>query len=325
MPTEAIDNRLKRILFVSYLLIIIVVGAIGILHFVQSPGDIPTRFYVYGIYTIILMVIGALFGRGSKRLIVRHPGDWQRDKRNVSISEYKEIAQAHAGAYSEIYNDFDSAGPCCFTMLAPFLLMLGLTSLISDEIPQSYWFTLDAILLVPIVYLFFGLISYKIGYHSVGFGTGDFYTAPDETSLDFAEVLSDVPGLRVRALIDIGVRAEDIVLFGTEWRALVDDLPDTTYVKLQVGEIYIYPYPYLVGVIYRGPSVEERTEDFQLDTRFPAIVEYSNDREATILVARYDIPSEDSELEHEPNISHSELAKLSRALADRLKQIHSSL
>ncbi len=318
LSEDVINKRLKYTILLLYLFVVIVAVTAGVDLFLVDPSSPSIRFVVYGLYTIFLMVIGAVLGATSKTSTSKI-GVWERETRLVSIHEYETIAAKYKEDFRKLFSDFSDASGCCCTMMIPLIMLLAFASITSEEMPPEYWFTIGALLVIPIAYILFGIISYLIGYYSVKSTVSGFFTPPDDEALSFALDLSQEELLDVRALIEIGVRGEKTALFSTEWRIFVEGLPETVYMKLQVDEGFFYPYPYLVGIIEDGPYLDERTEDLELDTRFPAAIEYSTDDRVSVLVSRFDKVSVTSELKYEPNIEGHELRKLGLALAERLR------
>ncbi|TFF91454.1 hypothetical protein EU545_04040 [Candidatus Thorarchaeota archaeon] len=318
MPKSLVNYRVRHAFLVSYLLIVCTAAVLGASQLQTDPGSITVRFIIFGVIALILMVVGAIMGAVSKKRSASDIGEWNYRKSLLSIREYEKVLGRHEEDFKVFYDDTSSAGGCCCTISAAYLLYLALGIIPEGGIDASFWFTPAATLFIIIGYALLGLTSYGIGQHSVTFGVGDFFVAPDYRGLKHAKMLEDEEALYVKSLVKIGTQDDLQALFETEWRVYLDGQPDTVYIQLKVDKAHIYDYPYLVGIIVNGPDVVERTENLDIDTRFPGIVEYMSDEGVSVLVSRFDIPSDSAELEHEPNITAQEFRKLAKALARRL-------
>ncbi|MGD2072838.1 MAG: hypothetical protein PVG65_05055, partial [Candidatus Thorarchaeota archaeon] len=95
-----------------------------------------------------------------------------------------------------------------------------------------------------------------------------------------------------------------------------EDLPETAQIRVQVSHSG-FAYPYLVGTIYQGDPVKERTDKKRLRTKYTPIFEYSMDKDVVVIVARFDIPSRTSSV---PSISNQDFIALGSALTHEIKE-----
>ena len=320
MPESLISNRVRYGFLLSYLVILATGIVLGSMHLQSNPGSYTVRFVVFGIISLLLMIVGAIMGAISKKQSANHVGNWDCTTMLMSMDEYEQARKKHEADFKVFYDDMSSASGLCCTIFAPYLFYLAM-ALVEDEFDPAFWYTPGAILVIFLGYILLGLASYGIGYFSVKFGVGDFFIRPDNRSAKYAKLLDSLDTIMVKAFVKVG-RQEDLqALFEEEWRAYIPDLPDSVYIQIKVEEAYIYDYPYLVGIIVNGPTLTERTEELALETRFPAIIEYSSDTKASVLVSRFEIPSDESKLEYEPNITSREFVLLGTALAQKLREI----
>ena len=291
------------------------------MHLQSNPGGYTVRFVVFGFISLLLMIVGAILGAISKKMSANDLGEWKYTTALLAMEEYERVRREHEADFKVFYNDKSSASGLCCTMFAPYLFYLALALIEEEGFGPAFWYTPGAIIMIIIGYILLGLASYGIGYFSVKFTLDDFFIRPDDRRMKYAKILDDLDTLLVKAFVKVGKQGSLQALFEEEWRAYIPELPETVYIQVKVEEAYIYDYPYLVGIIVNGLTLAERTEELALETRFPAIIEYSSDTQASVLVARFEIPSDESKLEYEPNITQREFVLLGTALAQKLREI----
>jgi hypothetical protein len=323
MKEGLVNTRVKYGILVCYFVVLAAAVVIGAYQLQGDPGSVAVRFVVYGVTSMLLMVVGAMMGGITKKLSVSGIGEWRYRTSLLSVKEYEEALSRHEEDFKVFYDDTSNAGGCCVTLFAAYLFYVAVAVIPEGGLDPSFWFTPTATLLIVLGHSFLGLVSYVIGYFSVPFNVGEFFVAPDDRVRIRAKMLEDEKSLVVKSLVKTGERDDLQAIFETEWRVYLDGLPDTVYIQVKAEKADIYDYPYLVGIMVNGPDIVERTEHLDIGTRFPGIIEYSSDSDASVLVARFEIPSDSSELEYEPNITAQEFRKLAKALAKRLIELGS--
>ncbi|MGY5853098.1 MAG: hypothetical protein RTU92_05990, partial [Candidatus Thorarchaeota archaeon] len=308
----------NQLLFVSA---IIMTSTIGVIQLAGNLTSEFTRFMVYGAYSLVLMVISALLGVGTKRAIGFRSGKWERVTKKISIKEYTAILKKQKEDFGKFYSDAPLTGGCCMTMMVPYLMVVAFSIVPEEFVDSSFWLTPFPYILLVIIYPFFGYLCYLIGYHSVKFGIKLGFTEPVEEIYKFAKKLSSIPDLEIQVKVDVGVRESYTILYDTEFAFYIDGLSEDVYIQLKVSDSSP-EYGYLVGLIIGGPTVEERTEEVDLGTKCPIVIEYSNDPTATVLVCRFDLEAKGC---YWRKISQKNIQKLGVALIPKLRDLHSSL
>jgi hypothetical protein len=196
------------------------------------------------------------------------------------------------------------------------LATLAFFSVLYQElVGPMFGYTIDSILTVPLLQGILGFAGFLLGFRLVAIDSDEFFKPPAKgDNYEFARALAAVPYLRAGVNVELGKRSGMLTLLGAEWKIFVKDLPETIAVQVQISHSG-FAYPYLVGTIYKGPTVEKTTETLRIGTKYPAIIEYSMDDEVTVMVARFNIPSRTSSV---PSISTGDFRKLGAALAGKL-------
>ena len=315
MAKEIVDYGHSRKISAVFVVILILFIAYGLYQTLLGSADSYMIYVVYTQNSFILFVLSIIFGLGVKRAINYIPGKWEHIKKWVSFKEYEEIVDKYEAAYGNLFasTGAQSTLVCC---LIPLLTVIGVFFIIYQEfIGPLLGNTLYSILIVPLLYGIIGFVGFLIGFRSIKIDSDEFFKPPEKgDNYEFASALASVPYLRDGVNVELGEREGVLTLLDAEWKIYVKDLPETVNVKVQVSHSG-FAYPYLVGTIYKGPHVGKNTETLRIGTRYPAIIEYSMDKEVTVLVARFDIPSRTSSV---PSISTGDFRKLGATLAGKL-------
>ena len=315
MAKDIVDYGHSRKISAVFVAILITFIIYGLYQMLTNSSDPDIIFEIYALNSFILIILSIIFGLGAKRAINYIPGKWEHVKKWVSFKEYDEIVEKYEAAYGNLFaSSSDQNAFCC--CIVPLLMVVGFFSVLYQEfVGPLLGHTLDSILTVPLVYGIIGFAGFLIGFRSIKIDSDEFFKPPEKgDNYKFASALALVPYLRAGVNVELGERSGVLTLLNAEWKIYVKDLPETVTVKVQVSYSG-FAYPYLVGTIYKGPHVEKHTESLRIGTRYPALIEYSMDKEVTVMVARFDIPSRTSSV---PSISSGDFRKLGAALAGKL-------
>jgi len=269
----------------------------------------------FGIPVILLLLSGAM-GVASKRAIDYVPGEWQQQKLWASFPEYEQMVRQHEKAYGSLYAH-PAEGCTCF-ILVPVALALGGLGMIYQLYGQPLFSTvIDSAFLITIQYGIVSVLGFLVGYRIPKIDPKTFFKPPQFGDVDkFTRELANVPGVKAGMSVDLGQRGEAHIILGAECKAYVDGLPESVMIKVQISRSG-FVYPYLVGTIYKGNAFEKRSEELRLRTKYPALLEYSMDKDVAVIVARFDIPKRTNEV---PNISKGDFRILAAVLAEKLRQ-----
>ncbi|MGY5876989.1 MAG: hypothetical protein RTU30_14660 [Candidatus Thorarchaeota archaeon] len=317
---DIIDYRHARVNQLLFVFAIVMTSTIGIIQLAENLSSEFTRFMVYSVYSLVLMIISAFLGVGAKRAIGFRPGKWERVKKKISLNEYKAILKKQKIDFGKFYSEASLTGGCCITMMVPYLLVLVFATVPEEFVDESFWLTPLPLILLVFVYVIFGYLCYLIGYYSVKFGIKLGFKEPVEEVYKFAKKLSNIPDLETQVKVEVGIRESYTILYDSEFVFYIVDLSEDVYIQLKVADSSP-GYGYLVGLIIDGPTVKERTEEVDLGTKCPIVIEYSNDSNATVLVCRYDIEAKGC---YWKQISQKNIQKLGVALIPKLRELHSN-
>jgi hypothetical protein len=265
---------------------------------------------------IILLLISLGLGFGSKKAIDYIPGEWEKRKTWVSFSEYEKMSDEYEDAYGDLYAHPGDLTFCC--CIFPISIAIGVM-VYFYQLYGSGLITplLDSILLIGILYSIVSVAGFVIGFRIPQIDAKEFFKAPIKgDTYKFASELEGVPGIRAGMSVELGVRAGVQTILDAEVKSYIAGLPETVQVKVQVSHSG-FAYPYLVGTIYKGHPIASTTENHRIKTKYPALLEYSMDKDVVVIVARFDIPQRTSNV---PNISTNDFRKLAAFLATKLKE-----
>ncbi len=315
MAENIIDYGHSRKISVAFVIILLLFIGYGLVQLLTLGGQPNVIFEIYAQNTFIVAILSVIFGIGSKRSIDYIPGKWTKIKKWVNFNEYESIVEKYEESYGNLFAKPGDQSTCCCCFL-PILLALVVFSLFYQEfVGPMFGFTLDSILLVPLLYGIIGFAGFLIGFRSVKIDSDEFFKPPVKgDNFEFARSLATVPYLRAGVNVELGERGGVLTLIDSEWKIYVKDLPETIAVQVQVSHSG-FAYPYLVGTIYKGPTVKKHTETISIGTQYPAVIEYSMDDDVTVMVARFKIPSRTSSV---PSISTHDFRQLGAALAGKL-------
>lgn len=261
-----------------------------------------------------IFVIALGFGALSKRAIDYVPGEWKKQKKRVSFKEYEILSESHKEAYGHLIGDSESCGCCCACFILPVfgILIIGFLELA----PPLFTPEFDDFLFFLLLFTASASMGFFWGFKYPKIDEEVFFKIPlDSDAYSFVKALDGVTGLEVGVEAEIGTRGDSRILLGAEPKILVDGLPDTVAVKVQVSHSG-FAYPYLVGTIYKGPVVDEGTEHHNIRAKYPALIEKSMDANVSVFVARFDIPERTSNV---PSISESDFRKLALLMVEILR------
>lgn len=287
----------------------------GILFYNISNSELKLFVVDFGLPVILLLVSLGL-GFGSKKAIDYIPGDWEKRKAWVSFPEYETMSENYEDAYGDLYaHPGDSVLFCClFPITFAVGVMVYFYQLYGSILISQL---LDSILLFSILYGIVSVAGFVIGFRIPKIDAKEFFKPPIKgDTYKFARELEGVPGIRAGMSVELGVRAGVQTILDAEVKSYVAGLPESVQVKVQVSHSG-FAYPYLVGTIYKGHPVVLNTENHRIRTKYPALLEYSMDKDVVVIVARFDIPKRTSNV---PNISTNDFRKLAAFLATKLQE-----
>lgn len=266
-----------------------------------------------------LLLFSAIMGALSKRAIDYIPGEWEEQKVSVTFKEYEDMVESFEDAYGHLFSH--GADYCGLCLLLPIAVVLGWLAVLFEGSGETLFTPLiDSLLLVVIIYAIVSAVGFVLGFRIPSIDAKEFFKLPelDRDVYDFASELQYVDELRAGLNVTLGVREEVQTIKNADIRIHVEGLPDTVAIKVQVSHSG-FAYPYLVGTAYKGNPVDTGAESFRIGAKYPALVEYSMDKNVTVMVARFDIPKRTSAV---PHISSQDFRRLALLLVSRLKANH---
>ena len=300
-------NRAFAIISVIFAIVGIVLNYMDLLEF--------TKITVFVGLPVILFLVSLAMGGGSKKAIDYIPGKWEKKKTWVSFVEYENMVEKYEEAYGELYSHpSDCLSSFCSLI---FIVAFGILILTSQNMNIILLNPLlDQILFIVLEYSIVAVAGFVIGFRIPSIDAQEFFTRPmTGDTYSFARELAGVPGIRAGMNVELGVRSGVQTITDAEVKAYVQNLPETAQIRVQVSHSG-FAYPYLVGTIYKGGRVEQHEDRFRIGTRYPALLEYSMDKDVIVIVARFDIPSRTSSV---PHISMSDFRQLAGLLAAELQ------
>jgi hypothetical protein len=283
------------------------------LNFLET-GEI-IRLVIYIDIPIALFLVSLAMGAGSKRAIDYIPGEWEKKKTWVSFADYDDMVEKYEDAYGELYSHpGDSLGFFCSLI---FVAILGYSIYFSQRTGLVLIDpTFDPILFIVLECSIVSVAGFVIGFRIPSIDAQEFFKPPLKGDVYcFARELAGVRGVRAGMSVDLGVRGGVQTIIDAEVKAYVQNLPETVQIKVQVSHSG-FAYPYLVGTAYKGGRVEAHQDTLRIGTRYPALLEYSMDKDVIVIVARFDIPERTSSV---PHISMRDFRELASLLADELQ------
>jgi len=275
-------------------------------------------FYQMLIYIglpVALFFISLGMGAGSKRAIDYIPGKWEKRKTWIDFQEYEDMVEKYEEAYGDLYSHPGDLCGCSCSFI--FIAILGFFMLILPDLNIVLFDpTIDSIILITILYAIVAVAGFVFGFRIPKIDAQEFFKAPVKGDVyEFARALSGVRGVRAGMNVELGVREGVQTILDAEVKAYVQGLPETVQIQVQVSHSG-FAYPYLVGTIYKGGKISPREETYRIATRYPALLEYSMDKDVIVIVARFNIPSRTSSV---PSISIRDFRDLAALLASELQ------
>ena len=292
--------------------VLFAVSAIA-LNFLET--DEMIRLVIYIDIPIALFLVSLAMGAGSKRAIDYIPGEWEKKKTWVSFADYDDMVEKYEDAYGELYSH--PGDTLSFLCALIFVAILGYSIYFS----QRTGLVLISPILDPFLFIILecsivAVAGFVIGFRIPSIDAQEFFKAPLKGDVySFASELAGVRGIRAGMNVELGVRGGVQTIIDAEVKAYVQNLPETVQIKVQVSHSG-FAYPYLVGTAYKGGRVEAREDTFRIGTRYPALLEYSMDKDVIVIVARFDIPERTSSV---PHISMRDFRELAALLAEELQ------
>lgn len=292
--------------------VLFAVAAIA-LNFLETGEMI--RLVIYIDIPIALFMVSLAMGAGSKRAIDYIPGKWEKKKTWVSFADYDDMVEKYEDAYGELYSH--PGDTLSFFCSLIFVAILGYLIYFSQRTGLVLINPiLDPILFIVLQCSIVAVAGFVIGFRIPSIDAQEFFKPPLKGDVySFARELAGVRGIRAGMSVDLGVRGGVQTIIDAEVKAYVQNLPETVQIKVQVSHSG-FAYPYLVGTAYKGGRVEAREDTFRIGTRYPALLEYSMDKDVIVIVARFDIPERTSSV---PNISMRDFRELAALLAEELQ------
>ena len=292
--------------------VLFAVAAIA-LNFLET-GEI-IRLVIYIDIPIALFMVSLAMGAGSKRAIDYIPGEWEKKKTWVSFADYDDMVEKYEDAYGELYSH--PGDTLSFFCSLIFVAILGYLIYFSQRTGLVLIDpTLDSILFIVLECSIVAVAGFVIGFRIPSIDAQEFFKPPLKGDVySFARELAGVRGIRAGMSVDLGVRGGIQTIIDAEVKAYVQNLPESVQIKVQVSHSG-FAYPYLVGTAYKGGRVEAHQDTLRIGTRYPALLEYSMDKDVIVIVARFDIPERTSSV---PHISMRDFRELAALLADELQ------
>jgi hypothetical protein len=267
---------------------------------------------------VVLFIFSFGMGAGSKRAIDYIPGAWERRKTWVTFAEYEDMVEKYEDSYGDLYaHPGDWCSSCCSMLI---IVILGFVMLMLPEFNITLFDPfIDSIILITVLYAIVAVTGFVFGFRIPKIDAQEFFKAPVMgDTYEFASALSGVSGIRAGMNVELGVREGVQTILDAEIKSYVQGLPETVQMKVQVSHSG-FAYPYLVGTIYQGGTISPREERYRIQTRYPALFEYSMDDDVIVIVARFDIPKRTSSV---PSISTRDFRELAAVLAGELADIY---
>ncbi|MBD3406502.1 MAG: hypothetical protein GF411_10350 [Candidatus Lokiarchaeota archaeon] len=314
MTEEVIDYGRHKIVNRLSIIIFGVVIAIAV-YFRMTTDNFWTIFSLYLFVPVPLVLLSLALGVLSKRGIDYNKGEWKSQKRWETFQNLLKIEEEYKDAYGHLTESSDSYCSVCCCVFPVITLLFGLfgvfyTALIYPLFDSLY----DTVFILIIQYILTALAGFISGFKSVQIDGEEFFKDPfSSDEVEYAYALSTVPGLRAGVEVEYGIRGDTKTVLSAEAKAHLTDVPETVTVKVQVSHSG-FAYPYLVGTVYKGSPVSEDEFSYDIDTRYPAIIETQMDDNVAVFVARFKIPKKSRSV---PNVSKDDFKKLA-ALLERL-------
>ncbi|MHA3964776.1 MAG: hypothetical protein AM325_014695 [Candidatus Thorarchaeota archaeon SMTZ1-45] len=278
----------------------------------------PQEFYRFVVFVgipVVLFFLSLIMGAASKKAIDYIPGKWEKRKTWVSFSEYENMVEQYEDAYGQLYSHPSDFLSCCCSLI--FVLVFGMLILFSQMSTIVLLDpTIDPIVLIVLEYSIVAVAGFVIGFRIPSIDAQEFFKQPIMGDVhNFARELDGVPGIRAGMNVELGFRSGVQTIIDAEIKSYVQGLPETVQIQVQVSHSG-FAYPYLVGTAYKGGRVKPNEEAFRIGTRYPALLEYSMDKDVMVIVARFNIPERTSSV---PHISVRDFRQLAALLATELK------
>jgi len=265
---------------------------------------------------MIIFLSSAFIGGISKRAIDYTPGEWKKEKIWMAPEAYTEMSARNKEAYGHLYADQGGITGClCSCIVLPFI---GILLLVFQLLSQPLFNQLvDSLLFVGLLNILSATLGFLWGFRIPKIDPEVFFKPPtDSDVLEFLDALTTLPELRAGLNVTIGKRGGIQTILEAKPKVQVQGLSDTASLDIQVSHSG-FAYPYLVGTIYKGPLVKERSDTFSVGARYPAILEQSMDDDVTVYVARFKIPEKSSSV---PSISKNDFRKLASFIATKMQE-----
>ncbi|MFW9982452.1 MAG: hypothetical protein ACFFE3_11115 [Candidatus Thorarchaeota archaeon] len=312
--TNIIDYSRQGKVNKFYTITVVLVAVVAVvLDYMYSEFFYQILVYI-GI-PVVLFLISLGMGAGSKRAIDYIPGTWEKRKAWVDFVEYEDMLEKYEESYGDLYSHPGDICGCGCSFI--FIAILGFVMLILPEFNIVLFSPLiDSIILITVLYSIVAVAGFVFGFRIPKIDAQEFFKAPVKGDVyEFARALSGIRSVRAGVNVQLGVREGVQTILDAEVKAYVMGLPETVQMKVQVSHSG-FAYPYLVGTIYKGGKISSKEQTFRIATRYPALLEYSMDKDVIVIVARFDIPTRTSSV---PSISISDFRSLATLLADELK------
>jgi hypothetical protein len=307
------DYSRQRVVNRAFPVFVAISIGLGVWFRIGTPSDMgPLMLTYFGIPTPLLLLSG-LMGAASKRAIDYIPGEWKHQTTWASFPEYDRMVKEHEKAYGHLYAHAAEGLTCC--ILLPIALGLGAVSVFYQQFePPLFGNLIDSSILITIQYGIVSVLGFLVGYRMVKIDPKTFFKPPlSGDTYAFSRELARVQGIKAGVSVKVGERGDLHMILDAECKVYIDGLPDTVMMKVQVSKSG-FVYPYLVGTIYKGKTVDKATKRVMLGTRYPGLFEFSMDKDVTVVVGRFDIPQRSSDV---PSVSKADF----RALAAELVRI----
>ncbi len=313
---RVIDYSRQRKVNQSFPMLVALFVVLGVWYRITSlPGLSSLLVAFFGIPTLVLFFSGAM-GAASKRAIDYIPGEWKHDTVWASFPEYEHMVKEHERAYGDLYAHAAEGLTCC--VLLPVSLGLGVLSVLYQQFePPVFGNFVDSSILIVIQYGVVSVLGFLVGYRIVKIDPKTFFKPPlSGDSYRYTRELAAVRGIKAGVSVEVGERGEMHAILDAECKAYVEGLPDTVMIKVQVSKSG-FVYPYLVGTIYKGKIANKETRRAKLMTRYPALFEFSMDKDVAVIVGRFDIPQRSSQV---PFVSKGDFRALAAELVELLQE-----
>jgi len=310
-----IDYSRQGIINKSFAVVTIVIASFAIVLNYLEPSY---QLIIYIGMPVVLFGLALGMGAGSKRAIDYVPGEWEKRKTWVTFTEYEDMVEKYEDSYGHLYaHPGDLCGTFCSMI---FIVILGFVILFLPSLNIILFDPfIDSIIWITVLYAIVAVVGFVFGFRIPKIDAQEFFKAPVMgDTYEFASALAGVRGIRAGMNVEIGVREGVQTILDAEIKAYLQGLPETVQMQVQVSHSG-FAYPYLVGTIYKGGSIQAKKDTFRIGTRYPALLEYSMDDDVIVVVARFDIPKRTSSV---PNISTRDFRELAAYLAGELGDIY---